>query len=400
MATTLESLPVELVADVLGELDLASLITVSNLSRRLRAVVSEPSLNPWRRPILRNLLDMSGEYEPALKHLSVRQTIPRHNWVEILTLGKAEYLLFGMTLPNLKESEWEECFRRRFLPGWIKWKKDGTWKEAFLKCAFLLDCDARRRPVRILYRLWHRSHSSCTTDEAWTHYIVLNRNGSANLWDGSSRNYNPLTIFHEIKLQNNLAHLMTHARLVVEFKDVRVIALGVLTKPRSAFSINRNARLLLHPPGITKGEEGLSSSSNSISEGSEESFQPPMEQTASPRNIHGNPKDIYRELTHPLPSRCHARYPFYTPGGEDKRWLGPDELEEGGRQWVGPMLITAQLIGPQTKDTIVDGLPLQDLDLVVGTGRSQYASLSWADLTSIAPWLELTHTITGAGLGH
>ncbi|KAH9850792.1 hypothetical protein C2E23DRAFT_869742 [Lenzites betulinus] len=385
MATSLENLPVELVADVLGELDLASLITVSNLSRRLRAVVSEPSLNPWRRPILRNLLDSGEEYEPALKHLSVRRTVPRHNWVEILTLGKAEYLLFGMTLPNLKDSDWEECFRRRFLPGWIKWKKDGSWKEAFLK---------------MLHRLWHRSHSACTTDEAWTHYIVLNRNGSANLLDGSSRNYNPLTIFHEIKLQNNLAHLMTHARLVVEFKDVRIIALGVLTKPRSAFSINHNARLFLHPPGITKGEEGLSSSSESISEGSEESFQSPPEQTVPPRNAYGNPKDMYRELTHPLPSQCHARYPFYTPGGEDKRWLGPDELEEGGRQWVGPMMITAQLLGPSTKETLFEGPPLQDTDLLVGAGRSQYASLSWADLTSIAPWLELTHTITGAGLGH
>ncbi|KAI0353047.1 hypothetical protein OH77DRAFT_1497540 [Trametes cingulata] len=385
MATPLESLPVELVADILGELDIASLVTVSNLSRRLRAVASEPSLNPWRRPILRNLLSPDEDYEPALRHLSVRQTVPRQNWVEILTLGKAEYLLFEMTLPNLKEAEWEECFRRRFLPGWIKWKKEGSWKAAFLK---------------ILHRLWHRSHSSCTADEAWTHYIVLNRNGSANLLDGSSRNYNPLTIFHEIKLQNNLAHLMTHARLVVEFKDVRIIALGVLTKPRSAFSVNHNARLFLHPPGITKGEEDESTTSGSISDGSDESFQSLLEAPVPVKNHHGNPKDLYRELTHPLPSRSHAKYPFYTPGGEDKRWLGTDELEEGGRQWVGPMLITAQLIGPQTKEPLGDGPPLQDLDLLVGAGRSQYASLTWADLTAIAPWLEFAQKITGPGLGH
>ncbi|KAI0638390.1 hypothetical protein C8Q77DRAFT_1243078 [Trametes polyzona] len=386
MATSLESLPVELVADILGELDIASLVTVSYLSRRLRAVASEPSLNPWRRPILRNLLDPNEEYEPALKHLSVRQTVPRQNWVEILTLGKAEYLLFEMTLPNLKEEEWEECFLRRFLPGWIKWKKEGSWRAAFLK---------------ILHRLWHRSHSSCTADEAWTYYIVLNRNGSANLLTSSSRNYNPLTIFHEMKLQNNLAHLMTHARLVVEFKDVRIIALGVLTKPRSTFSVNHNARLFLHPPGITKGEEEESSSSDSISERSEESFQSALDQPAPVRNTYaGNPKDLYRELTHPRPSKCHARYPFYTPGGEDKRWLGTDEMEEGGRQWVGPMLITAQLIGPHTKEPLPDGTPLQDLDLMVGLGRTQYASLSWADLTAIAPWLEPTQKVTGEGLGH
>ncbi|KAI0650530.1 hypothetical protein C8Q79DRAFT_900470 [Trametes meyenii] len=398
MDTPLESLPVELVADILGELDIASLITVSYLSRRLRAVASEPSLNPWRRPILRNLLDPDEVYEPALKHLSVRQTVPRQNWVEILTLGKAEYLLFEMTLPNLKETEWEECFSRRFLPGWMKWKKEGSWQAAFLKYAprSLATCG------RMLHRLWHRSHSSCTADEAWTHYVVLNRNGSANLLDGSSRNYNPLTIFHEIKLQNNLAHLMTHARLVVEFKDVRIIALGVLTKPRSAFSVNHNARLFLHPPGITKGEEEEPASSESASDGSDESFQSGLDVLPVPvRHAYvGNPKDIYRELTHPLPSRSHARYPFYTPGGEDKRWLGSDELEEGGRQWVGPMLITAQLIGPQTKEPVGDDPPLQDLDLMVGAGRSQYASLTWADLQAIAPWLEFTQKISGPGLGH
>ncbi|KAI0375869.1 hypothetical protein BV20DRAFT_959912 [Pilatotrama ljubarskyi] len=385
MAMPLDSLPVELVADILGELDLASLVTISYLSRRLRAIASEPALNPWRRPILRNLLSPKEEYEPALRHLSVRQTVPRQNWVEILALGKAEYLLFEMTLPNLKEAEWEECFRRRFLPGWIKWKKEGSWKAAFLK---------------ILHRLWHRSHSSCTADEAWTHYIVLNRNGSANLHDGSSRNYNPLTIFHEIKLQNNLAHLMTHARLVVEFRDVRIIALGVLTKPRSSFSVNHNARLFLHPPGVNKGEEDEPAPSGHISDGSDESFQSLPETPVPARNNYGNPKDLYRELTRPLPSRSHARYPFYTPGGEDKRWLGTDELEEGGRQWVGPMLITAQLIGPQTKEPLGDGPPLQDLDLLVGAGRSQYASLTWADLAAIAPWLEFTQKITGPGLGH
>lgn len=135
--SSFESLPVELIADALGELDVASLITVSYLSRRLQAVASDNALNPWRRPILRNLYSPTGEYEDALRHLSVRQTVPRQNWVEILSLGKAEYLLFEMTLPNLKETEWQECFMRRFLPGWQKWKTT-TWKAAYLKCVKFL----------------------------------------------------------------------------------------------------------------------------------------------------------------------------------------------------------------------------------------------------------------------
>jgi len=138
MVNSFESLPVELIADILGELDLKSLITVSYLSHRLHAICSDSSLNPWRRPILRNLRDLNGEYEVLLKHLSFRATVPRQNWVEILSLAKAHYLLFEASLPNLKESEWEEAFRRRFLPGWTKNKKDGSWKEAFMKYTAVL----------------------------------------------------------------------------------------------------------------------------------------------------------------------------------------------------------------------------------------------------------------------
>lgn len=131
---TFESLPVELIAEVLGELDLESLIKLSHLSRRLHHIASDSSLNPWRRPILRNL--RSAIYEDALKHLSVRSTVPRQNWIEILSLAHPSFILYEATLPNLKAVEWEECFNRRFLPGWRKWKKDGTWKELFLKSGY------------------------------------------------------------------------------------------------------------------------------------------------------------------------------------------------------------------------------------------------------------------------
>lgn len=132
MAISMESLPVELIADILSQLDLGSLVIVSYLSRRFHSVASDSSLNPWRGPILRNL--RGGSYEPSLKNLCVRYVVPRKNWIEILSLARADFLLFEATLPNLKAYEWEQCFRRRFLPGWIKWKKDGSsWKEAFIK---------------------------------------------------------------------------------------------------------------------------------------------------------------------------------------------------------------------------------------------------------------------------
>ena len=125
-------LPVELIAHILSLLDLASLITVSYLSRRLHSIAADSSLNPWRDPILRNLQD--GTYEPSLKTLCVRYIVPRQNWIEILSLARSDFLLFEATLPNLKGYEWEECFRRQFLPGWRKWKKEGSqWREAFMK---------------------------------------------------------------------------------------------------------------------------------------------------------------------------------------------------------------------------------------------------------------------------
>lgn len=134
-----DALPVELIADILSELDLSSLITVSHLSRRLHAITSDSSLNPWRQPILRTLrtgsphTSQTPSYDPSLANLSVRLTVPRQNWVEILSIAKAEWLLFNATLPNLPSKEWEEAFRRRFLPSWQKWKKDGSWKEVFMK---------------------------------------------------------------------------------------------------------------------------------------------------------------------------------------------------------------------------------------------------------------------------
>jgi len=126
-------LPVDLIAEILGELDLDSLIKVSYASKKFHTVASDTTLNPWRKPILRNL--RSTTYESALKHLSVRSIVPRQNWIDILSVARPSFILYEATAPNLKSSEWEECYKRRFLPGWRKWRKDSPWKEAFLRSA-------------------------------------------------------------------------------------------------------------------------------------------------------------------------------------------------------------------------------------------------------------------------
>jgi hypothetical protein len=59
--------------------------------------------------------------------------VPRQNWVDILSSARPSFLLFEATLPNLNESQWQECFMRRFLPSWRKWKKEGSWRQGFMK---------------------------------------------------------------------------------------------------------------------------------------------------------------------------------------------------------------------------------------------------------------------------
>ena len=49
-------------------------------------------------------------------------------------------------------------------------------------------------------------------------------------------------------------------------------------------------------------------------------------------------KDEFETMTHPQPALSHKNYPFYTPGGRDRRWVGTSDLEEHGMHWVGGLL--------------------------------------------------------------
>ncbi|OAX44035.1 hypothetical protein K503DRAFT_579751 [Rhizopogon vinicolor AM-OR11-026] len=373
MPTTFESLPVELIAKILGDLDLDTLVKVSYLSRRLRHITSDTSLNPWRQPILQNLA--SHSYEPSFRHLSLRSVVPRSNWIDILTLAPPGFLLFQTSLPNLKATEWEECFRRRFLPGWLKWKKDYTWRESYLK---------------ILYRVWHRTHTNCTTDEAWTKYIVLNRSGSVNELESSSRGFSPMAIFAEMQFQNNLSHLPATIRVVATFSDVRVLAIGVLHTPRSSLTVNRNARAFIQPPGIA----AIDSHVVDLKSNNQGLHDPPYGEERSSTSAVSYSLPAYKKLLYPLPVESQRNYPLYTPGGGDRRWLGSGSFEENGQHWVGGLMVTAQLIRPR-----VGGY--EEDEPGSGASWNQFASFTWQDLLTIAPWMKerVTKSIDGPGLG-
>ncbi|PPQ64614.1 hypothetical protein CVT24_008351 [Panaeolus cyanescens] len=369
-----DNLPVDLIAEILGNLDLESLISASYVSRRLYSVAADPSLNPWRRPIYDNLL--TGNYETALKHLSVRHVVPRQNWIAILSTARPSFIIFQSTLPNLRSSEWELCFRRRFLPSWHKFRKDASWKEAFLKS---------------IHRVWHRSTTSCSVDEAWTKYIVLNRNGSANQLEGSSRSYNPFAIFNQLKTQSNLSHLDTRMRVVVDIADVQILAFGTLGKPRNHHAVNSNAHLFLNPPGVYVNNSAPFKDPSSTTRINDHGVYP-RSKFITPTYLfteYNSPSTTYSRMQEPQPSPCNRQYPFFTPGGGDLRWRDLDEMEEQGFHWMGSLMIVAQLKGSSHLDN-------------VNESRPHYVSFTWEDLWAISPWLEgvITKRINGAGLGH
>ena len=137
MASRFESLPVELIADILGELDIQSLLVASWLSRRLRLIVGDASMNPWRRPILRILRaeDTEAGYCHVLHILGSLPTLPTHNWIDIHTMARPDFLIFEASPPPLPDSHWEECYKRRFLPGWMQWRrKEEPYRKLFHKC--------------------------------------------------------------------------------------------------------------------------------------------------------------------------------------------------------------------------------------------------------------------------
>ncbi len=109
----------------------------------------------------------------------------------------------------------------------------------------------------------------------------------------------------------------------------------------------------------------------------------------------------YARLRYPSPNWKYANYPFYTPGGNDRRWNGSGEAEEDGLQWVGGMMYVDVIRSRLPPNTHRHSIVTQLLSPHDNSPTQQYASFSWADLWTIAPWLEdrITKRIDGPGLG-
>jgi len=187
----------------------------------------------------------------------------------------------------------------------------------------------------------------------------------------------------------------TCIRVVVQFADVRIIALGVRNTPKTAFSVNDNAWHLFHPPKVRLPNE-VEGVPTEDSDTIEDEVEDPV------RSVPGADPEVPGRLCYPTPTLGHRNYPRYTSGGFDRRWVDEFELGWSDVKWVGNMMLVAQLVGPHTMEPWSRSPQLQDSDLVVGPGRNQYASFCWEDLSAIAPWLDewIIKKLEGVGLGH
>ena len=128
-------------------------------------------------------------------------------------------------------------------------------------------------------------------------------------------------------------------QLIVELADVRVFAFGTLARPRSDFTVNLNAHFLFHPPGI-EGDGNVSSIFKKLA--SMRRHRPGIPHSAHSMSTSTSTEYItpstYSRLTHPQPAPVHINYPFFTPGGGDRRWSDWAATDDEGLCWVGSIM--------------------------------------------------------------
>lgn len=140
----------------------------------------------------------------------------------------------------------------------------------------------------------------------------------------------------------------------MELTDVRIFAFGTLARPRSDLTVNPNAHLFLHPPGIKgDGNGNIFTKLASMRQHRlviDHGAYPMSASTSVPAyhevcNEYVTPSTTYSRLNHPQPAPVHIKYPFFTPGGGDLRWLDSAAFDNGELCWVGGMMfVTKPLI--------------------------------------------------------
>lgn len=176
---SVHDLPVEILSDILAQLPIPSIIAASQISRYFRRICQDPLLNPWRPVIIATLTDPDLTNLTWLTTLGEHGAMPRQNFIDILALAPPHFLLLEVTLPTLPDYYWDEAINRRFLPSWrnprysrpkeqyLRYVSETLHTLNFLRSA-LFHC-------RVLWNIWHRLNTNCTTTQAWCNYVYITR---------------------------------------------------------------------------------------------------------------------------------------------------------------------------------------------------------------------------------
>jgi len=133
---------------------------------------------------------------------------------------------------------------------------------------------------------------------------------------------------------------------------VRVLAFGVHNTPKTSFSVNGNAWFLFHPPNVRLPNEieEVPTDEPDMIEGEVEDPSVPSTWHGSKQNLqyvnvehrHVDPASPGR-LRYPTPAPGYRKYPMYTPGGLDRRWVNEFELGRSDVKWVGILMCEISL---------------------------------------------------------
>lgn len=122
-------------------LPLDSLVSLTDTHSTFRALAASPPLTPFAAPILAALLK-GPAYPQSLRTLAwTHPYLPPALFLHILVRAPPRFILDELELPRLSSGYWQEAFRRRFLPSWIRYRDENTaakdkpsWRATFLRC--------------------------------------------------------------------------------------------------------------------------------------------------------------------------------------------------------------------------------------------------------------------------
>jgi len=240
---TVHALPSEILYQIAVQLDLSSLLALSQVSPTWRTVCRE--LDPFT-PVVSTLLHDYGEASSAdqkiLLSLPRRSQLVRANtYVEILARATRYFLLSLFEPPFMNDSAWKSAFERRFprevVSAVVNADREKPWVAPYWRSRFWGQ----------LNRLQHIGETACSRQNATTSYMILFRPHRLTMNRAGTAGFDPVAVFETLKTQNAMRQQSTVTRTIRHTADTQlVIKYCVAAKPMDHFTANRVATELVN----------------------------------------------------------------------------------------------------------------------------------------------------------